>query len=112
MVDWLTKKLSVSVSKRVINKNEGGNASDLTDSFEPDQLTADELATSIAGGFAYCVQLKGKRSSATSSAPISHQLISTARSHRKTRGTMTWFRRVQQSFTRHAAIRPLSLVSG
>jgi hypothetical protein len=64
MVDWLTKKLSVSVSKRVINKNEGGNASDLTDSFEPDQLTADELATSIAGGFAYCVQLKGKRSSA------------------------------------------------
>ena len=56
-MNWLTKKLSVSINRNIINKNE--NQASFKTGFELCEVTADELASAIQQGYAYAAQLEG-----------------------------------------------------
>lgn len=65
MTEWLSKPLYVSINQRLINKNSSKNKGNYNH-FQPNTLTARELAEQIKSGFAYSYVFRGdKRSKKT-----------------------------------------------
>ncbi|MEY9752368.1 hypothetical protein ABIF65_011805 [Bradyrhizobium japonicum] len=60
----LTRKLKLSINRKLINKNEGNDKSLFAEGWINRSLTPKQLADSINKGIAYCCQLDGLRKSA------------------------------------------------
>ncbi|WP_192923159.1 plasmid replication protein, CyRepA1 family [Sinorhizobium meliloti] len=60
MSSWTERKLLVSLNKKLVNKNESGNASAYV-GFEHKEVTIDELSNYIKAGHAYCAAMTGPR---------------------------------------------------
>ncbi len=60
-IDFLQKKLRLSINPDLIDKNEAGNTYLFTKVWINVELTPDQLASKVAQGIAYCCQLAGNR---------------------------------------------------
>lgn len=62
MIDWINHKFSVSINKRLVNKNELNDNMAFIEGFENLELTPGELKAAIESGFAYSSVYSGNRS--------------------------------------------------
>ncbi|ESZ20040.1 plasmid replication protein, CyRepA1 family [Mesorhizobium sp. L2C084A000] len=61
-VSWLTRRLRLSINRRLIDKNSLNDDGAFTNGFEPLQLDVKALLGNILCGYAYCAELRGPRS--------------------------------------------------
>ncbi|WP_189413718.1 plasmid replication protein, CyRepA1 family [Mesorhizobium sp. M00.F.Ca.ET.217.01.1.1] len=59
---WLTRKLRLSINRRLIDKNSLGDEGAFVNGFVPHQLDVKALLGNIMQGYSYCAELKGPRS--------------------------------------------------
>ncbi|RWM10428.1 plasmid replication protein, CyRepA1 family [Mesorhizobium sp.] len=60
-ISWLTRKMRLSINRRLIDKNVFGNKGAFTLGFEPHQLDVMELLDEVLQGYAYSAEYKGPR---------------------------------------------------